>query len=75
MKSTPKQEVKLAITALFNEAGRFNDRVWSLQLAPPPDHEYHRSEHLAEAVDSLKKINVAMRALRANLKKMEEKRA
>lgn len=75
MKSTPKQEVELAITALFHEAHVFVDRAWGLQLAPPPDHEYFRPENLTEAIDSLDKINVAMKALRANLKKMERKTA
>lgn len=75
MKSTPKQEVELAITALFHEAHVFVDRAWGLHLAPPPDHQYHRPENLDEAVASLDKINVAMKVLRANLKKMEKKTA
>lgn len=74
MKPIPKEEVELAITALFHEAHVFVDRVWGLQLAPPPDHQYHRPENLEEAIQSLRKINVAMKALLTNLKKMETKK-
>jgi hypothetical protein len=69
-KEKAQTEIDLAITALFHEAGRFNDLVWSLQLAPPPAHQYHRKEHLDDAVVSLAKCDVAMKALLRNLKKV-----
>jgi hypothetical protein len=65
-----KVEVGLAITAIFHEAGRLADRVWMIQLAPPPDHEYHRPEHLSECVESLHKLNTAMKSLQRNLSKL-----